>query len=211
MRSLKRCWLASIVAGLLTVACGSVPQTHYYVLASAEQAVAAEVDTDRVVERSPVVGIRTFSVDPPYDQGLLVYRVGADALEVGFYDYHRWASPLGSLAALAFASEASSAVGSIVFEPATHEGRYAAILRGRIRTLEEVDEPGGQVVRVTLELSLDDTRGEAIWQRTVSSESKVQAQDAGQIVARLQADFSELVRAAAGEVAAALSDTKTQD
>ncbi len=208
MKGPKQRWLAAILVSQLTVACGSVPQTHYYVLTSAEGAAVA---ADRAEEGASderahlLVGVKTFLVDPPYDQGLLVYRVGVEALEVGFYTYHRWASSLGSLAALAFANEANTAPGRVAFEPATIEERYQAILHGRIRALEEVDVPDGQVVRVTLELSLDDTTGETLWQRTVASESKIQAQDAGQVVEQLQADFLELVRQATREITAVLA------
>ena len=40
------------------------------------------------------VGVKAIHVDPPYNRDSIVYRIGSDSPEVGFYAYHQWAAPL---------------------------------------------------------------------------------------------------------------------
>ncbi|MEM7355272.1 MAG: hypothetical protein AAF657_30960 [Acidobacteriota bacterium] len=187
--------------------CGSVPRTHYYVLAPSE---GPQVSSPTTVGQRQVVGVETFHVDPPYDQGLVVYRLASRPGEVGFYDYHRWAAPLGSLAALAFADSAGESpegpAADVVFEPTTPTGSYSAFLRGRILHLEEVDHPDGQVVRIVLELALDDPKKVPLWHRTLRSETRLQAQEASQIVDQIRTDFQALVLSARAEIRAVLAE-----
>ena len=184
---------------LLGSACGSVPEIRYYTLAapgdgSAPAAVSAEGLT---------IGVEIFDVDPPYDQGSLVYRLGPDSVEVGFYDYHRWASSLGRLAALAVAEGLRGVPGVAVCELAT--GSYSATLTGRVVYLEEVDLKDGQLARIKIELRLEDAGGGRLWAHTLASETKLRAGDASEIVERLRADLRGLIEDAAGELDKALS------
>ena len=78
----------------------SAPETRYYVL----QATPAEAPM--ASGEGLELGVETFRVDAPYDREEVVYRVGREALEVGFYAYHRWASPVGQLVAQAVAEAA---------------------------------------------------------------------------------------------------------
>ena len=86
---------------LWVTACRSAPTTRYYVLAPSRTAPEA---VTTVAETSGLrVGVEPFTVDPPYDRDQLVYRLGVDSVEVGFYSYHRWAAPLSDLVAVAMA------------------------------------------------------------------------------------------------------------
>lgn len=239
---MKRWGPVSISTWAVLTACGSVPETHYYVLATT-RVVPSEAPA---VDRRPTVGVETFAVDPPYDQGLLVYRLAANPAEVGFYDYHRWASPLGSLAAVAFTDSAftegastggavaegafsqgavaeggltdqavrdsastdrGQPAGAVAFEPAASSGAYAAILSGRVVYLEEVDYPDGQLVRIGLDLTLESAAGEALWERSLMSETKIHASAAGTVVEQMRADFRRLVESARSEITTLLSET----
>ena len=84
--------LATTLAVALS-GCGGPPATHYYLLEVTPKVEARST----AAERGVTVGVRSFQVDPPYDQDRIVYRVGADSPEVGFYEYHRWAAPLSHM------------------------------------------------------------------------------------------------------------------
>ena len=103
MRSPKRMPLVLVVP--LTVAllgaCSSAPTTHYYLLAPKGASLSAGAPASD--SAGLTVGVEPFTVDPPYDRDQLVYRLGLDSVEVGFYTYHRWAAPLGDLVALSLA------------------------------------------------------------------------------------------------------------
>ncbi len=86
---------------LLVTACRSAPTTRYYVLAPSN--TAPETVATPTGGSGLRIGVEPFTVDPPYDRDQLVYRLGVDSVEVGFYSYHRWAAPLSELVAVAVA------------------------------------------------------------------------------------------------------------
>jgi ABC-type uncharacterized transport system auxiliary subunit len=188
-RPAKRLALAGVAA--LAAACGSVPATHYYVLAPPMAAAGA---AGAPAAGGVRLGVETFAVDPPYDQDRLVYRVGRDSPEVGFYHHHRWSAPPGRLVATALAAGLAGTPGVAGVEPARVNGRYSHLLAGRVVALEEVDLPGRQVARIQLDVELvDPTDGSVIWTRFVTAELEGRAEDAADVVRQMQAAFAEAV------------------
>ncbi len=187
---------------LLHGACagGALPETHYYVLrgkAGIERASASV---------GLAVGVRSFAVDPPYDQDRLVYRRGTDAVEVGFYAYHRWASPLGRQIALAFADglQGTPGVGSI--EPARPAIDYTARLDGRVLFLEEIDSAAGEQVRLGLDLTLRNKSGEVLWSEVVHATAGGAAGDVGAVADMAQKALDDAVARVRASLAIALRE-----
>ena len=177
----------------LAAACGSVPTTHYYVLAPP----MAEDDGSSTEAGGVRLGVETFAVDPPYDQNRLVYRVGRDSPEVGFYNHHRWSASPGRLVATALAAGLEGTPGLADVEPARVTGSYTHLLAGRVVALEEIDLPGGglQVARIQIDLKLlEPDGGPVIWERFVTAEEEGRAEDAADVIRQLQAAFAEVVR-----------------
>ena len=179
---------------LLISACRSAPTTRYYVLAptrTAPEAVAAAAEASGLR-----VGVEPFTVDPPYDRDQLVYRLGADSVEVGFYSYHRWAAPLSELVAVAMAEGLRGTPGLESVEPWTSGGEYDALLHGRVLYLEEIDVPGQQEARIRLELRLVDMEGSMIWSQEVSGAASGQSDTVAQIVEQLYSAFDQALEQA---------------
>lgn len=187
--------LAGILSLLLVVgACRSAPTTRYYVLAPASTVSAAgEAATD---PPGLQVGVEPFTVDPPYDRDQLVYRLGSDSVEVGFYSYHRWAAPLSELVAVALAEGLRGAPGIAAIEPWSSGGDYDAVLRGRLIYLEEIDVPGQQEARLRLELRLVDPEGSILWAQEVSGSASGQSDSVAQIVEQIYAAFEQALEQA---------------
>lgn len=213
---------ALILLPVLTaaLACGSIPATHYYVLAPAAAAAdpgdlneGARQDGPRQDDVRPGgvrpggvrLGVETFVVDPPYDQDRLVYRVGRDAPEVGFYDHHRWAAPPGRLVATALAAGLAGTPGVAAVEPATADGRYTALLAGRVVALEEVDLPDRQLARIQVDLKLFDDAGALVWSRLVTAEEGERAETASDVMLQMQRAVAKLVDEVRRELAAVLT------
>lgn len=195
---------AFVTLAALVVACGSVPATHYYVLAPplSEDAASSAPDGDSGIR----VGVETFAVDPPYDQDRLVYRVGRDSAEVGFYNHHRWSAPPGRLVATALAAGLVGTPGIAEVEPARAAGRYTHLLAGRVVSLEEIDLPGRQVARIQLDVKLLDAGdGSVVWTRFVTAEEDGRAEDAADVIRQMQAAFAAAVAAIREGLAAVLS------
>ena len=150
------------------------------------------------------VGVEPFTVDPPYDSDRLVYRLGADSVEVGFYAYHRWAAPLGDLVAVAMAEGLRGNPGFASIEPATAGGDYQAFLRGRVVYLEEIDLPGQQQARLRIEMRLIDADGSTLWSDEVSGSASGQASSVAEIVHQIYAAFDQALEQARSSLAADL-------
>lgn len=179
---------------LWVTACRSAPTTRYYVLAPSRTAPEA---VTTVAETSGLrVGVEPFTVDPPYDRDQLVYRLGVDSVEVGFYSYHRWAAPLSDLVAVAMAEGLRGTPGIETIEPWSSGGDYNAFLRGRVLYLEEIDVPGQQEARLRLELRLVDVEGSMIWSQEVSGSASGQIETVAQIVEQLYAAFDQALEQA---------------
>ena len=183
-------------------ACAGIPATHYYELRLApDRAGAVRASTN---PHGLAVGVRLFQVDPPYDQDRIVYRIGEDSPEIGFYAYHRWAIPLSRMlpGVAAEALRGTARVSSI--EPVMPGRDYEALLEGRVLILEEVDLPEGQRVRVRVALVLRLEDGTEIWSETVASESTAQLREVREVVERMSIALEEALGKARDGLGAAL-------
>ena len=196
----------ALTLAVLLGACagGPEPAVHYYELAPPAGAPADEgrpaVDTDGLT-----IGVDSFAVDPPYDQDRLVYRLGADGPEVGFYHYHRWAAPLGRLAAVAIARGLEGARGVATIEPSRTDRGYQARLEGRVVRLEEVDEPGRQAIHLIVELALTADDGGELWTDRLAATSELAAPEPGEVMAAVRRAWAELTTSARRAVEEALA------
>ena len=187
-------WLAVSLLG----ACSSAPPTHYYILAPTRP--ATEVAAAAVDPTGLTIGVEPFTVDPPYDRDQLVYRLGTDSVEVGFYTYHRWAAPLGDLVAVSMAEGLRGTPGIDRIEPVISGADYSALLRGRVVYLEEIDVPGAQQARLGLELRLVDSGGEMLWSGEVEGSAAGSNETVAGIVEQLYQAFDQALGEARAEL-----------
>lgn len=192
--------IAAAALALAGCATGDLPALRYYTLAPPAGGAAATSPTE---EGGLRIGVEPVAVDPPYDQDRLVYRIGRDSTEVGFYHYHRWASPLGTLATHALAEGLREAPGVAAAEPAADGGSYSARLSGRLLRLEEVDTAGGQTVHVALRATLTDDRGAVLWSGTLAASRSLDTDRVGEIAAAMAQAFADVVAQARTEIPAA--------
>jgi len=169
-----------IVVLVLATGCRVVPTTHYYVLEP--PTVTRDGATTGLT-----VGVLPFTVDPPYDQDRIVYRIGADSPKVGFYEYHRWAAPLSRMLPRIASAAFRDVEGVGRIEPVAAEHRYDVRLSGRVITLEEIDIAGGQHVRMDLVLTLIGSDGSTLWSAAASGRSDTSADTVEDVVTQIRA------------------------
>jgi len=189
---------ALAVALVLSGGCGgSVPPTHYYVLEAQDVSVAP-------LSGALNVGVDRFDVDPPYDQDRIVYRVGDDSAEVGFYAYHRWAAPLERMLPRFVASAYADVPGLRSIEPAVPGRDYDAYLRGRVAAIEEIDTAEGQRVRIRLDLRLviDDRD---VWAAQIRESASLTADGVADVVERIRSAIDEGLRGTIADLQFALA------
>jgi ABC-type uncharacterized transport system auxiliary subunit len=176
---IMRAIVVSVVVGLLA-GCGSVrgPAVRYYKLDIPPAPAPAGPSMPVPLRIEP---FRTTSL---LRQDRIVYR--PSPVEVGFYEYHRWAEPPTDTVTKALADQLA---GRRLFQSVgISDGaeRAAYVLRGSIDRLQEVDYKGAVRAQVTISLELEDpVRGEKIWASVASSECVVAKSDVQAVVAAM--------------------------
>jgi len=191
-------WL-SIVVGLLA-GCGGPrgPATKYYKLEIPPAPAPAGPAAPASLRIEP---FRTASL---LRQDRIVYR--PSPVEVGYYEYHRWAEPPNDTVTKALADQLTKRriFQSVEISDGGKKADY--VLSGSIDRLQEVDYRGAVRVQVSISAELDDpVRQQKIWSGAASSEcivakGDVQAvvtamgQASQQSIARLVADIAKSVQ-----------------
>lgn len=196
--------LISLALVTLCSGCAKRPPTHYYVLEPARDGASEH--------RSPVgndgmnVGVPSFRIDAPYDQDRIVYRIGDDSPEIGYYTYHRWAVPLSRMLPALVAESFAGVHGLRSIEPVTPGIDYDAFLEGRCVALEEVDVADGQRVRIRIVLSLRLADGVELWTRDLAYERTEQSREVSDIVERMRDLLGQALAEAAADLERALGE-----
>ena len=173
---IMRMFLVSVVVGLLA-GCGSVkgPATRYYKLDIPPAPTPAGPSV-------PVpLRIEPFRTNALLRQDRIVYR--PSPVEVGFYEYHRWAERPNDTVTKALADRLTGRrlFQSVEISDGAERAEY--VLRGSIDRLQEVDYHGAVRVQVSISAELEDpVRREKIWASVASSEFVVGKSDVQAVV-----------------------------
>ena len=168
-----------VIMGLLA-GCGSVrgPATKYYKL-DIPQAPAPAGPSAPVALR-----IEPFRTTSLLRQDRIVYR--PSPVEVGFYEYHRWAERPNDTVTKALADRLTGRrlFQSVEISDGAERAEY--VLRGSIDRLQEVDYMGAVRVQVSISAELEDpVRRQTIWSSAASSECVVAKGDVSAVVAAM--------------------------
>jgi cholesterol transport system auxiliary component len=186
---MMRVYWVSMLVGLFA-GCGSerVPPTRYYKLdippAPAPAGPSAPI----------ALRIEPFRTTGLLRQDRIVYR--PSPVEVGFYEYHRWAEPPNDSVTKALADQLTK---QRVFKTVKiSDGREKAdyVLRGNIDRLQEVDYMGAVRAQVSISVALEDpVQHQTIWSGAASSECAVAKRDVQAVVAAMgQASQQSIMR-----------------
>ena len=130
------------------------------------------------------LAVREFRSPGYLRQGPLVYRASAE--QIGFYDYHRWATDPRQFVTVAIADRLRAS-GNFA-EVTVYDGRSHAdyIITGRLEKLEEVDYEGGVKVEVALSAQMTDIRtGTTVWANSASDIENVAQRNLPAVVSEM--------------------------
>jgi ABC-type uncharacterized transport system auxiliary subunit len=130
------------------------------------------------------LAVREFRSPGYLRQGPLVYRTSAE--QIGFYDYHRWATDPRQFVTVAIADRLR-ANGNFA-DVAIYDGRSHAdyIITGRLEKLDEVDYEGGVRVEVALSAQMTDLRtGTTAWANSASDVENVAQRNVPAVVSEM--------------------------
>jgi ABC-type uncharacterized transport system auxiliary subunit len=174
-----RSYCVFVFMGLLA-GCGSVrgPATQYYKLE------IPPAPTPPGPSEQASLRIEPFRGSGFLRQDRIVYR--PSPVEVGFYEYHRWAeAPTDTVTkALADQLKKRRLFQSVEVSDAGDKADY--ILRGSIDRLQEVDYAGHVRVQVSISAALEDSvQQQVIWSSAASSECAVAKGDVQAVVSAM--------------------------
>ena len=172
----------ALMGALVLAGCGSVRYPKSYVLdfpPPAPRPAQSEGALGRVT-------IRELRCPEYLCEGRIVYRATPE--EIGFYEYHRWATnPRQAITQyLENALRAQPLFKSVAVHESASEADY--VLSGVIERLEEVDQ--GRDVRVVCTVSaqlLDAQTRSVVWSHTASETVPVETRNIGGVVSSLSA------------------------
>jgi ABC-type uncharacterized transport system auxiliary subunit len=183
--TMRAFWIFMCLA-LLPGCGGSGPKTRYYKLDVPPAPAPAGPSAPASLRIEP---FRTATL---LRQDKIVYR--PSAVEVGFYDYHRWAEPPNDTVTRALADKLSKRQ---VFQSVEiSDGRKKAdyVLTGSIDRLQEVDYEGAVRVQVSISAELNDpVLEQKIWSGSASSEQVVARGDVQAVVAAMSRATQESI------------------
>jgi ABC-type uncharacterized transport system auxiliary subunit len=113
-----------------------------------------------------------------------VYRASAE--QIGFYDYHRWATDPRQFVTVAIADRLRAS-GNFA-DVTVYDGRSHAdyVITGRLEKLEEVDYDGGVKVEVALSAQMTDIRtGTTAWASSASDVENVAQRNVPAVVSEM--------------------------
>ena len=199
---MRKAWKtpAASVALLLMVGCSQTPPTHFYVL-ELQQSAAVRAQS----EEGWAIGVRSFMVDPPYDQARIVYRMREGSPEVYYYAYHHWAAPVSQMLAHSVADGLAGTEGVRSIEPLMPGRPYDAYLEGRVLAVEEVDHAAEQIVRLRIDLLLVSRDDEELWSKSLRLDGTTNTTEVVVIVERMNAMLAQALSEAGPDLAAALA------
>src|SRR6267378_736409 len=130
------------------------------------------------------LAIREFRSPDYLRQGPLVYRASAE--QIGFYDYHRWATDPRQFVTVAIADRLRAS-GNFA-DVTMYDGRSHVdyIITGRLEKLEEVDYAGGVRVEVALSAQMTDIHtGLTAWANSASDIENVAQRNVPAVVSEM--------------------------
>jgi ABC-type uncharacterized transport system auxiliary subunit len=179
-----------------TVACASIPETHFYRLSPAVLSAVAQ----------PIAGtlsIEPFESDSVYSDDRIVYRTSPYRLD--YYDYHHWTSP-PSLHVTDYLRNAYGRTGLFKRVVVGAEAMPEAVLSGRVTAFDEVDESQTSwAARLELELYLEDARTRrALWSQRYAESEPIKTRNPEGLAVALSAAMARVVQSSAPAVAHAM-------
>jgi ABC-type uncharacterized transport system auxiliary subunit len=177
---LKNIALAGACALLISGCAGKIRYPNYYSLSFPSAPTIAEP----TVRQPAILVVRKFETPAYLRQGRIVYRENPD--QIGFYEYHRWATEPGATVTTAMLDSLRSSHLFASVGPYDSEQRPDYMLTGRLERLDEIDYGDGVRVEASLSAELTNLRtGAVVWTGDATETSKVDRRNVSSVVAEM--------------------------
>lgn len=180
---------------LVTLAgCGAARPPRYY---SLEEKLVNPPPAS--ADASVVLVLAHFTAPHVLRDDRIVY--GMSAVEMGAYEYHRWAEPPAEMVENLLIDKLRGTGQYKSVQRLSSSARGAYVLRGQLVSLNEVDDPSGVVARFGIRLELFQPRtGLVVWTGSYSHDQPVGKKSVSEVVEALQKNVQAGLGQLAGEL-----------
>jgi ABC-type uncharacterized transport system auxiliary subunit len=167
----------ALTALILTGCAGKVRYPDYYMLALAPSNDPPAADSQKL----PAIAVKRFETPAYLRQGRIVYRESPE--QIGFYNYHRWASEPGQLVTTAMMDSLRASGAFSLVEPYDGQELAPYLLQGRLERLDEIDYNNRVQVEVRLSAQLLNTKtGTTVWAGDTTKTARVDQRQVNAVV-----------------------------
>src|ERR1700741_1390589 len=199
------CMLMLLISGCM----GKVRYPTYYTLS-----IAPAMKPDPGAPHwKAAVAVRRFETPAYLRQGRIVYRETPD--QIGFYEYHRWATDPGAAISTAVLDSLRANHWFSVVGPYGSEQRTDYLLTGRVERLDEIDYGGRVRVEARLSAELTNMRtGAIVWTGSANQASNVDTRNVNSVVTEMntavQGSIQQLLASMQEQLSSAGAATREQ-
>jgi ABC-type uncharacterized transport system auxiliary subunit len=170
----------ALTALLLTGCASKVRYPDYYMLALAPSKDPPSNESPKLAS----VAVQRFETPAYLRQGRIVYRLTPE--QIGFYDYHRWASDPGQVVTSAVIDCVRSAGIFSIVEAYGGQERADYLLSGQLERLDETDYNKAVQVEVRLSAQLVNRKtGVAVWAGDTTKTANVSDRQVSSVVSAM--------------------------
>jgi ABC-type uncharacterized transport system auxiliary subunit len=181
---------------------GKVHYPDYYMLAIAPPDDPPSNDNHKL----SAVAVQRFETPAYLRQGRIVYRQTPE--QIGFYDYHRWASDPGQVVTGAVMDCVRSAGVFSFVEAYDAQENAEYLLGGRLERLDEVDYKNGTQVEVKLSARLVNRKtGATVWTGHTTTAANVSQREVSSVVRAMDQATKEGVEQLVSDMTKQLVDS----
>ena len=184
----KKLMIAIVLKALVILSgCASAKYPTYYTLH-----VPPPPDPPAQGNLHASLAVREFHSPTYLRQGAIVYKASPE--EIGFYNYHRWATDPRDFVTNAVVDRlrASGTFTQVELYDGRADINY--VLSGRLDKLEEIDYDGGVKVEIALSAQMVQlSNGATVWTNSVSEVGKVDKRDVPAVVSEMSSTMERAI------------------
>ena len=193
------------VSILLLPICGCMGKVRYPNYYSLSIPPAPALGT-AAAPQTGTLAVRRFETPAYLRQGRIVYRETLD--QIGFYEYHRWATDPGAAISTAVVDSLRANHSFSLVGPYDSGQHPDYLLTGRVERLDEIDYGGRVRVEARLSAELTNVRtGAVVWSGSANQTSNVDTRNVNSVVTEMDTAVQGSIQRLLGGMQEQLSST----